>query len=170
MQTVLRRRLGALWSEPDAGTERVLSDGPEDAAVEVDAVMTDSADVNASQLPKVRPIQMGELLRKFISRRLLALGAFNISRLMHASRQLGAATAGGAEARATSQQLVYDEWSAGGLPGPFARIKVDENSCFGLLEWQGIREAARQALPHHSAVAAWKHLEASHVEQEGVRG
>jgi hypothetical protein len=46
---------------------------------------------------------------------------------------------------------------------------ADQKTCFCLLEWQAIRDAARQALPRHWAVAGWKHAQLSHVEQEGVR-
>ena len=30
----------------------------------------------------------------------------------------------------------------GSLSGPLARIKVDEKNCFGMIEWQAVREAA----------------------------
>jgi hypothetical protein len=38
-----------------------------------------------------------------------------------------------------------------------------------MIEWKSIREAARQALPQHEAVAAWKHAQVSFVEQDGVQ-
>ena len=37
---------------------------------------------------------------------------------------------GGAEALAIFHQLLYDEWSVGGLRRPLARIKLDEQKLF----------------------------------------
>ena len=65
-------------------------------------------------------------------------------------------------------QLLCDEWMAGSLSGPLARIKVDEKNCFGMIERQAVREAASRFLPKHTAAAAWKHRNLSHVEQEGL--
>ena len=38
---------------------------------------------------------------------------------------------------------------------------------FGMIEWRAVREAASQFLSKHTAAAAWKHRNLSHVEQEG---
>ena len=70
-------------------------------------------------------------------------------------------------ALAIFHQLLYDEWMTGSLSGPLARIKVDEKNCFGMIEWKAVREAASRFLPKHTAAAAWKHRNLSHVEQEG---
>jgi hypothetical protein len=120
------------------------------------------------QPQKVRPIQMGEFLRKYVSKRLLALSDKDIAKLMVALRQLGVGTPGGMEALGILHQLIYDAWVAGKLTTPLARIKVDEKNYFGKIEWKAIREASRQMLPRHTAVAAWKHAASSSVEQEGV--
>ena len=56
----------------------------------------------------------------------------------------------------------------GSLPGPLARIKVDEKNCFGMIDWQAVREATSRFLPKHTAAAAWKHRNVSHIEQEGL--
>ena len=61
---------------------------------------------------KVRPIQMGEFLRKCVSRRLLALSEGEIAALTTAMRQLGVGSQGGAEALAIFHQLVHDEWAS----------------------------------------------------------
>ncbi len=83
-----------------------LDDVPEEA------VATDIAEAPVQgQSPKVRPIQMGEFLRKYVSRRLLALDEKEIARFMTAVRQLGCGTQGGMEALAIFHQLVYDEWA-----------------------------------------------------------
>ena len=82
--------------------------------------------------------------------------------------QIGVATQGGAEALAIFHQLLHDEWMTGSLSGPLARIKVDEENCFGMTEWQAVREAASRFLPKHTEAAARKHLKLSHVEQEGL--
>ena len=117
---------------------------------------------------KVRPIQMGEFMRKYVSRRLNVLSDTDIERVMIAMRQLGVRTSGGAEALAIFHQVVYEVWQAGLLTKPVARIKVDEKNCFGSLEWDSVRKAALEAHPKHAAVAAWKHAAVSYVEQEGV--
>ena len=120
--------------------------------------------------PKVRPIQMGEFMRKWVSRRLLQLNGSDIDRVMAAARQLGVRSRGGAEALAIFQQIVYDLWKAGHLERPLARVKIDEKNCFGSLEWPAVRQAVQQSLPRHSAVTCWKHAEASAVEQSGLDG
>ena len=85
-------------------------------------------------------------------------------------RQIGVGTPGGAEALAIFHQLFYDERMSGSLSGPLARIKVIEKNCFGMVEWQAVREAASRFLPKaHSAAAARRHRILSHVEQEGLR-
>ena len=45
----------------------------------------------------VRPVQMGEFLRKYVSRRLLALSEGEIAALMTAMRRVGVGSQGGAE-------------------------------------------------------------------------
>ncbi len=123
---------------------------------------------SASGPPKVRPIQMGEFLRKWVSKRLHKLNEADISRVMAAMRRLGVGTSGGAEALATLHQLLYEVWRDGDLERPLARIKIDERNCFGSLEWPAIRRASQEELPRHFVVACWKHAAVSAVEQQGV--
>ena len=59
---------------------------------------------------KVRPIQMVEFLRQYVSRRLPALGEGEIATLTAAMRQLGVCSKGGAEALAIFHQLIFDRW------------------------------------------------------------
>ena len=47
----------------------------------------------------------------------------------------------------------YDEWAEGSLTEPLARIKVDEKNCFGMIEWEAVREAAFRFLPKNTAAA-----------------
>ena len=96
---------------------------------------------------KVRPIQTGEFLRKYVSRRLLALSEGEIAALTTSIRQIGVGTPGGAEALPIFHQLLFDERMAGSLSGPLARIKVDEKFFFGMIEWKAVREAAWRFLP-----------------------
>ena len=117
---------------------------------------------------KVRPIQMGEFVRKSVSRRLLAINSSDAARTLTAMRQLGVGVAGGAEALAIFHQLLYESWKAGLLPVAVARIKVDEENCFGSLEWDSIRKALHEFHPKHASPAAWKHSSVSHIEQSGV--
>ena len=141
----------------------------EDAEWLVLQEMTEQEAADLGQTPvKVRPIQMGEFLRKWVSRRLASLSAKDVTRVMLHARQLGVGISGGAEALATFHQLIFDAWKAGDLTGALARIKIDEKNCFGLLEWGAIRKAAREHLPRQWAVAAWKHRHQSGVEQPGV--
>lgn len=146
-------------------------DVPEERVVQVGSEMEVDAEV-APQPPRpraqVRPIQMGEFLRKFVSRRLQAVSAKDISRVMTAARQLGVGTSGGAESLAIFQQEVYLLWKAGELPRPLARVKIDQSNFYGRCEWPAIREAVSQHLPRHHAVACWKHEGESYVEQPGV--
>jgi len=135
---------------------------------DVPVIAVSSADDSAITSPNVQPIQMGEFLRKHVSERLLAVNSRITSKLMIALRQLGVGASGGIEALALFHQLVYDEWSEGGVAAPLARIKVDEKNCFGMIEWKSVRDAARQMIPRHAAVASWKHSAASYVEQDSV--
>ena len=97
---------------------------------------------------KVRPIQTGELLRKYVSRRLLAL------RRRNRCGSSGLGSQGGAEGLAIRQQPLYDEWAEGSLTEPPARIKVDEKNCFGMTEWKAVRDAASRFLPKPRRVGA----------------
>ena len=102
---------------------------------------------------KVRLIQMEESLRKYVSRRLLALSEGEIAALTTAMRQIGVGSQGGADALAICHQLLFDEGAEGSLTEPLARIKVHENNCFGTTEWKAVREAASRFLPKHTV--AW---------------
>ena len=92
----------------------------------------------------------------------------NFAALTTSMRQIGVGTPGGAEALANFHQLIYDEWTTGSLIGPLARIKVDENSGFGMIGWKAVHEAASRFLPMHAAAAPWKRRNVSFVEQEGL--
>ena len=60
---------------------------------------------------KDRPIQMEEFLRKYVSRRLLALNGGEIAVLTLVIRQLGVESPGGGEAFTIFHQLRYDVWT-----------------------------------------------------------
>ena len=95
------------------GDGESMRDIPEDEVM-ADHPQVDVPEGHAETPPKVRPIQMGEFLHKFVARRLLALSSTDVARLMATMRQLGVGTAGGAEALAIFQQLIYDavsRWS-----------------------------------------------------------
>ena len=109
---------------------------------------------------------MEEFLRKYVSRRLLALSEGEIAALTTSVWQIGMGAQGSAEAL-TIHQLLFNEWTAGSLSGPLARIKVDEKNCFGMIEWKAVHEVASRFLPKHTA-AAWQHRNLSYVEQEGL--
>ena len=117
---------------------------------------------------KVRPTQMEEFLRQKSSAYPDG-GDFSrsvkekIAVLTTAMRQIGGGTPGGAEVLAIIRRLLYDEWVAGSLKEPIARIKVDEKNCFGMIEWQAVREAAARFLPS----TRQQHGNIDTVEQEG---
>ena len=73
---------------------------------------------------KVWPVQMGEFLRKYVSRRLFALSEVEIAAHTTAMRQLGVGSPGG-EASAIFHQPISDVWASGSLATPLARIKVE---------------------------------------------
>ena len=64
---------------------------------DVDAIMKKSEEVPSSK-PLVRPIQMGEFLRKYVTRRMLAVDKLRIQCSMANARQWGVGVSGGAEA------------------------------------------------------------------------
>ena len=66
-----------------------------------------------------------EFVRKYVSRRLLALSEGEIAALTTAMRQLGVGSQGGGEVLAIFHQLIFDEWTSGTLDTPLCRIKVD---------------------------------------------
>ena len=115
---------------------------------------------------KVRSIQMGEFLRKCVSRRLLALSEGEFAALATAMLQLGVGSQGSAAALGIFHQLLYDERAEGSLTEPLTRIKVAEKKCFGMIEWRAVREALSRFLPKHTVAATWKHRNLSHVERE----
>ena len=136
----------------------------------LEAAVADEAPSNLQvESNKVRPIQMGEFMRKYVSRRLRSVNHQDEKKIMQAMRQIGVGTSGGAEALAIFHQVLYEVWQAGGLAKPLARVKIDEKNCFGSFEWDSVRKAAAEFHPKHMAAAAWKHAAASVVEQEGVR-
>ena len=77
---------------------------------------------------KVRPIQIGEFLRKFVSGRLPALSEGEIAAFTAAMHQLGFGSQGGADAIAIFHQFIYNEWASGTLVTPLTRIKVDQKT------------------------------------------
>ena len=82
----------------------------------------------------VRLIQVGGFMRKYVSRCLLALNNADTAQTLATMRQLGAATAEGAEALAIIL-LILDAWTDGRLNKTLARVKVYENkNCSGSLE------------------------------------
>ena len=93
------------WTE----AQEITADIPEDS------VMYDQQEVDPK---KLRPIQMMEFLRKYVSRRLLALSKGEIATLTTAMRQLGVDSQGDAKALAILHQLLHDEVTEGSLTEP----------------------------------------------------
>ena len=133
------------WTRSLTEAQEVSTDVPEYS------VTYDQQDVDPE---KVKPIQMGEFLRKYVSRRFLALSEWEIAVLTTSMRQIGVGTPGGAEALAIFHQPLYDEWMTGSISGPLARIKADEKNCFEMIEWKAVREAASRFLPKHTAASS----------------
>eukprot|EP00973_Karenia_brevis_P094219 12421357-Karenia_brevis.AAC.1 len=119
--------------------ENLLQDGDSDAEMdpkENDPILNASA---PSGRPKVRPIQMGEFLRKWMTRRLLAIQKIPIQCAMTAARQWGVGTPGGAEAIIYAHHGIEELFFEGKLPSALAVIQVDQNNMFGNLDWESIR-------------------------------
>ena len=86
-----------------------------------------------------------------------------------AMRQLGVGSQGDAEALAIFHQLLFDEWAEGRLTDRVAcKNHSRRKTCFGVIEWKAVREAASRFLPKHTAAAGWKHRSLSHVERDGL--
>ena len=95
MKNAPAHRSGTTADVPEVRVAYAARD-PTSAAMEVEPEM-------------VSRFQMGELVRKCVSSRLLALSAEETASLMTAMRQIGVGAQGGAEALATFHQLVFDE-------------------------------------------------------------
>ena len=85
------------WIRPLTEAQEVTTD------VQEDSVTYEKQDVDPK---RVRPIQMGDFLRKYVSRRPLAPSEGEIVALTTSMRQIGVGTPGGAEALAIIHQLL----------------------------------------------------------------
>ena len=85
------------WLRSSTEAQEISIDIPEEAVTH---------DQQAVDPKKIRPIQVGEFLRKYVSRRLLTLSEGEIASLVTAMRQLGVGSEGGAEALATTSGLL----------------------------------------------------------------
>ena len=119
-------------------------------------------------IPKVRPIQMGEFLRKVISKRILAAARGGIDAAVLGARQWGVGADGGAEGIIHADLAVERIFANGELPHALAKVQVDAENCFGRLEWADIREEVLKEVPELGPVVAWKHRRVSYVEQPGT--
>ena len=72
------------------------------------AAMSQSWPMSLNSPPKARPIQMGEFMRKLVSKKLLLLNSSDLTKIFLEMRQLGAGVAGGAEALAIFHQLLIE--------------------------------------------------------------
>ena len=84
------------------------------------SVTYDQRDVDFQKVPLVK---MGEFLRKYVSRRLLALSEAEIATLTTSLRQIGVGTPCGAEALAIFHQLFFDEWRQADSGGRWQELK-----------------------------------------------
>ena len=122
----------------DDGATSELDDVLESAVT--DAAPAEPADgVTADSPVKVRPIQMGEFMRKYVSKRLLSINSSDLAKTLLEMRQLGAGAAGGAEALAIFHQLVFAAWEAG------------QSSCVGASIATAVAAAAARAGPASAA-------------------
>ena len=90
-----------------------------------------------------------------------------MGRIMTHSRQIGVGKEGGAEALAIFHQILANLKEKGKLK-VLCRVKVDQNNCFGLIEYSSVRDEARRTLPRHYAAAAWKHSQDSYINLQGT--
>jgi hypothetical protein len=118
-----------------------------------------------SKKPLVRPIQMGELLRKTVSKRILAAARGGVDAACLGARQWGVGADGGAEAIVHTHLAIERMFFGGMLDKPIAIVQVDADNCFGRLEWGSIRAEVAAEVPELGPVVAWKHTHDSYVEQ-----
>jgi hypothetical protein len=108
---------------------------------------------------------MGELLRKYVSRRILRTVRGQLNAACVGARQWGVGAEGGMEGIIHTHKTVEALHFCGELLEPLLAIQVDAENCFGLLEWPEIRRAALEEAPDLAAAVSWKHAEVSFVEQ-----
>eukprot|EP00973_Karenia_brevis_P080959 11230886-Karenia_brevis.AAC.1 len=111
---------------------------------------------------------MGELIRKFVSRRILQACKQEVNFACLSARQWGVGAEGGAEGIVHTHKTIEELYELGQLPTPLAAVMVDAENCFGLLEWDSIRQAVQQETPNLAPAVAWKHSVDSFVEQPDV--
>ena len=137
---------------------RSLTEAKEISAdVPGDSVMCDKQAVDPK---RVGPIHMGEFLRKYVSRRLLALSEGEIAALTTAVRQLGVGSQSGAEALAIFHQLIYDEWASGSLNEPPASFPFpSQTHCNGGVEASELGPTSSKRdcrrCPKETSMALW---------------
>eukprot|EP00973_Karenia_brevis_P090652 12403553-Karenia_brevis.AAC.1 len=119
--------------------------------------------------PPVRPIQMGELIRKFVCRRILQATRGQANAACLGARQWGVGAAGGMEGIVHTHKTVEALYFDGELPETLAAVQVDAENCFGLLEWSEIRKTTLDEAPDLAAAVTWKHAQASFVEQPDLQ-
>ena len=139
------------WFRSLTEAQEVTSDVPENS------VTYEQQDFDSQ---KVRPLQMEDVLRKYMSRG-VALSEGEIAALTTSMRQIGVGTAGGTEDLAIFHQLLFDERMTGCLSGPLATIKVDEKK---LHRNDRIAGSARGGV----AVSPQAHSSSSSVENIGT--
>ena len=118
--------------------------------------------------PLVRPIQMGELLRKVPSKRILAGSKASVDAAVLGARQWGVGADGGAEGIIHTHLALERLFFKGDLPRALAVLQVDAENCFGRLENDAIRAEMINEVPELGPAVAWKHRQTSYVEQPGV--
>ena len=170
------------WLKKDAGVD--LKDEDEawlvdckvkdiEAEMEVEEACNESSDVPDNPMgletgakkgkPGVRPIQMGEFLRKHVTRRMLAVDKRRIQCSMTNARQWGVGVSGGTEAIIHTHYAIEELYFKGKLARPLAVIQVDQNNMFGSLEWSSIRDAMLDEVPNFAASTSWKHSSRSYI-------
>ena len=119
--------------------------------VSEDADMIDPGSVPERQ--KVRPIQAGEFLRRFTSRRLLAIDRDDINAVSVSMRQFGGAgVPGGMEALIHFQKAVRKIARSGKARIPLCRVSIDQENFFGPLLWEEIRREVMDVMPWRAGV------------------
>ena len=121
----------------------------------------------ALQRKKVRPIQMGEVMMKWLSKRCLKADQAMRDRVMLQARQYGCGIEGGAEAIQVFMQTLHDLWETGDLTVPLVRIKIDESNFFGNCYWDAMRKQVAQNLPNMAPRVYAKHDQGGKVYQDG---
>ena len=110
-----------------------------------------------------RPLRVGEVLRRFVGKRIAAAEKAHMRELFARERQFGVACPGGAEVLAHHRMV-----TCGGEPGSWmGDWDLDIKNCYGSLYWSAIDAAVEVHLPGALPWTRWLHNRSTRVVLPG---